>query len=273
MEQKDYYKILGIEKNADPQQIKEAYRNLAFKYHPDRNRSSDNAEKMKAINEAYAVLSDTVKRKEYDGLRQEFDSSSAYSRFRGTYSQQDIFNGSDIHQVFEEMAKSFGVRGASQVFGEFYGPVYRTFRFGGPGFSGKGFVFLGIMGTIGQFLVPMALNKLYKTLSENSGKMHIAQRGTDIRDSIYIDEKHARRGGPYAYLNRQNSGKIIVKIPPGIRDGQKIRLAGMGEKGKSGGSSGDLFLTVRIRRPLLNRVKILSNVKKWINSKKNQNIS
>ena len=70
MEQKDYYKILGIEKNATDQQIKNVYRRLAFKYHPDRNiLNSEAVEKMKSVNEAYAVLSNPKKRSEYDLLR------------------------------------------------------------------------------------------------------------------------------------------------------------------------------------------------------------
>jgi len=79
MSQKDYYQIIGVDKNAGSKQIKEAYRKLAFKYHPDRNKENQEAsEKMKHFNEAYAVLSNPAKRREYDALRQQFG-SSAYS--------------------------------------------------------------------------------------------------------------------------------------------------------------------------------------------------
>ena len=101
MEQKDYYKILGLDKDVGQKQIKEAYRKRAFKYHPDRNKEHpESAEKMKRINEAYAVLSQPEKRREYDMLRHQFG-SSAYSQLRKNYSEQDIFTGSDINQIFE----------------------------------------------------------------------------------------------------------------------------------------------------------------------------
>ena len=106
MTRKDYYHILGVEKNATSQQVKEAYRKLALQYHPDRNKGDLNAvEKMKELNEAYAVLSDAAKRKRYDGMRQEYG-AHAYDQFRQGYSDQDIFRGSDLNQVFEEMART-----------------------------------------------------------------------------------------------------------------------------------------------------------------------
>jgi DnaJ-class molecular chaperone len=82
MSPNDYYQTLEVDQKASSKQIKEAYRKLAFKYHPDRNSENpDTAEKMKKVNEAYAVLSDATKRREYDTLRQQFG-SSAYSQFR-----------------------------------------------------------------------------------------------------------------------------------------------------------------------------------------------
>jgi DnaJ-class molecular chaperone len=111
MDQSDYYDILGLVKNASTKQIKNAYRELAFQYHPDRNRDNPEAtEKMKHINEAYAVLFDPAKRREYNKLKQQFG-NSAYSQFRKSYTEQDIFSGSDINYIFDEMAKAFGFRG------------------------------------------------------------------------------------------------------------------------------------------------------------------
>jgi curved DNA-binding protein len=131
MDQKDYYKILGVSREATPKQIKEAYRNLAFQYHPDRNGGSAEAvERMKQINEAYAVLSDPAKRRQYDGFRQTYG-DSAYNRFRDGYSEEDIFRGSDINQIFEELSRAFGFRGFEDVFKEAYGSGYRTFEFRG----------------------------------------------------------------------------------------------------------------------------------------------
>ena len=144
MQQKDYYEILGVPANASSKNIKEAYRTLAFEYHPDRNK--DNAvaaEKMKRINEAYAVLSNQKKRSEYDTLKEQFG-SSATGHYRQSHSQQDIFRGSDVHQIFEEMARSFGFRGVDDIFKDFYGPGYRSFEFKqyrGNGWRGGGILF------------------------------------------------------------------------------------------------------------------------------------
>src|SRR3989339_584555 len=107
MEQKDYYTILGVEKDGSSKRIKEAYRKLALQYHPDRNPDPSASSKMKDVNEAYAVMSDPRKRKEYDLIREQFG-GSAYGRFRQSYSDQDIFRGSDIGQVFEEISRIFG---------------------------------------------------------------------------------------------------------------------------------------------------------------------
>ena len=141
MTQKDYYKILGVDPNADAKQVKEAYRKLAFQYHPDRNEANPKAaEQMKWVNEAYAVLSNPEKRREYDMLKKQFG-SSAYGQFRQTYSEQDIFSGSDINHIFEQMARAFGFRGADDIFKEFYGQGYQQFNFRRPGVFAKSWVF------------------------------------------------------------------------------------------------------------------------------------
>ena len=133
MEQKDYYNILGLEKDASHKQVRDAYRRLALLHHPDRNKDNpEAADRMKEINESYAVLSDPSKRMEYDVLRRDYG-SSAYGQFRQTYSDQDIFKGSDIQQIFEELSRAFGFRGFDDVFRESYGDGYRTFEFRRPG--------------------------------------------------------------------------------------------------------------------------------------------
>ena len=123
-EKRDYYEILGVSKNASDDEIKKAYRDLAKKYHPDKYANSPLADvaeqKMKEINEAYAVLSDPEKRKEYDLIRQTYG-SAASGRFRQTHSDQDIFRGSDIRQVFEELSRAFGYRSFEDIFRESYG--------------------------------------------------------------------------------------------------------------------------------------------------------
>lgn len=257
----DYYRVLGVAENASAEQIKEAYRKSAYRHHPDRNPGDPQAaEKMKGINEAYAVLSNPNKRREYDMLRNRFG-DNAHSHFRQTYSEQDIFRGSDIHRVFEEMAQAFGVRGVDEVFREFYGQGYRSFEFKQPGFFAKGFVFTGS----GRKNIPRTdrpatggtLGKLARLFLKNVSGVEIPVNGADLRDRISISPELAKNGGPYAYFLRQRSKKLVVKIPAGMRQGQQIRLAGMGGSGKAGGQAGDLYLDVRIREPYLERFKKL----------------
>jgi len=257
MTQTDYYKILDVPKNATAEQIKETYRKLAFKYHPDRSGEAGNADRMKQINEAYAVLSDPAKRQEYDSLRDQFG-TGAYDHFRQTYSDQDIFQGTDIHQIFEEMARAFGLRGFDEIFKDSYGDGMRTFQHQRPGFFAGGFIFSGRPGRVpnGQRTsLPRGPNRLISYLFNKVTGLDVPQKGSDTHDTIILHPDEAREGGPYAYYHRKKAKKLVVKIPPGIRDGQKIRLTGMGADGRSGGGAGDLYLAVRIKRPLVDQIK------------------
>ena len=255
----DYYQILEVDQTASARQIKEAYRKLAFKYHPDRNsKNPAAAEKMKGLNEAYAVLSDPVKRREYDTLRQHYG-SSAYSQFRQNYTEQDIFSGSDINQILEQMARAFGLRGFDEIFKEFYGQGYQHYEFRKPGFFAKTYYFSGPRQARGMnyagFPLRGSVGKLTRFFLKKFSGIELPENGVDIFDTISLSPEHARRGGPYAYYLRQKDKKLIIKIPPGIKHHQSIRLANMGTNGKAGGKSGDLFIKIRIRKPLLQSLK------------------
>jgi len=267
MSQKDYYKSLGIEAGARQQQIKDAYRGMALRYHPDRNRDNpEAAERMKEINEAYAVLSDPNKRREYDSLRQQYG-DFAYDRFRQGYSEQDIFRGSDINQIFEELARSFGLKGFDAIFREFYGNEYRSFEFHRQGFFGKGFVYLSPMGRrhlhpqqgAGEPRLPLGgiIGKAARYLLKRVLAVELPERGKDLYDQITIDPMQAQMGEEIRYFNRGRSKDLLIKVPPGTRDGQRIRLKGMGANGKGGQGSGDLYLRVRVTRSLLRRIRDL----------------
>ncbi|HSB06482.1 MAG TPA: DnaJ domain-containing protein [Thermodesulfobacteriota bacterium] len=265
----DYYQTLGADRNATPQQIKEAYRKLAFQFHPDKNRGNPAAlERMKEINEAYAVISDPRKRENYDAMSREYG-PFAYDRFRQNYSDQDIFRGSDINQIFEEMSRAFGLRGFEEVFEESYGQGYRTFEFRRPGVFARGFVFYGpgfrrvqkrevqpeaktipvshpgIMGKLAHYLLKKLLG------------LEEAKRGRDLSETILLDHSLAKEGGKFKYFQERKSKELLITIRPGIREGQKIRLKGMGEEGKNGGERGDLYLKVLLKKPFLYRVKDL----------------
>ena len=113
---KDYYKILEVPRTATQEEIKKSYRKLAMKYHPDRNKGDKTAEsKFKGINEAYAVLSNEEKRKQYDTFGAE--------GFGRRFSQEDIFRDFDFSSIFKE----FGFGGGGNIFGQFFGGADRGF--------------------------------------------------------------------------------------------------------------------------------------------------
>ncbi len=268
MDGKDYYQTLGVRETATPDEIKKSYRNLAFRYHPDKNPGSQ--ELMKEINEAYAVLSNPEKRREYDYLRQSFG-SFARDRFRQTHTDEDIFRNSDINQIFEELSRIFGFSRPEDIFSRdaFYGRNYREFKFKGPGVSGGGFFFFGPMGnsyrsgkgpagkdSLASKLLLKGLGMFQKMAAKRLGIV-LPEKGRDRSDSLAVTPEEASSGAKVRYILNQpgRSREIIITVPPGIREGQKIRLRGLGEEGKNGGDAGDLFLKVRIRRPFFERVK------------------
>jgi len=255
MSEMDYYKILELEENAEKSQIKEAYRRLAFQYHPDRNQSPGSSAKMKSINEAYAVLSNPEKRRDYDVARRQFG-LGAYNHFRNAYTDSDIFKGSDINRVFEEMAGAFGFRNFDQIFREAYGEGYRTFEFKRPGFSARGFIYTGRRGRSSQPQnSPVILGKLSRYLLHKFTGVDLPQQGADVMEIIELTAQEAYNGGPYPFFYKKKSKKLVIKIPPGLKEGQKIRLAEMGEEGKKSGKRGDLYLKVKIQKPVLEKIK------------------
>ncbi|HAR95424.1 MAG TPA: molecular chaperone DnaJ [Deltaproteobacteria bacterium] len=271
MGDKDYYQVLGLERSASGASIKDAYRKLAFEYHPDRNSGDPTAvERMKEINEAYAVLSDPMKRQRYDSLRREFG-SSAYDRFRQGYSDQDIFRGSDINQIFEEMARAFGFRSFDEVFRDSYGSTYRTYQFSRPGVFGKFIIMrpgqhqtsgrtqgevgqdVGSIGTglLGR-LASSAVRYLIRSMLGASGGTQSADR----KGSIDILPQQAEMGGKVRYTDPDTMRQVTISVPAGVTEGQVLRLKGMGAEDPSG-HRGDLYLCVHVKRSLVHRLKSL----------------
>jgi curved DNA-binding protein len=277
MEQKDYYKVLGVSENAPFEEIKKTYRKLAFEYHPDKNPGKE--EMMKEINEAYAVLSDEQKRREYDSYRQNYG-FFARDKFRQTYTEQDIFRDSDIHQVFAELSRVFGFQSPEDIFGRstFYGSQFRTFQFKGPGFAGKGFFFFGPMSktyrdilkssryqtgeapayrpSLFSRILLKGMGALQNQMAKKYG-LELPERGSDIEEEIKIPSEVVSAGGKvtYHYTKPDNPRDLMIKLPPGIREGQKIKLKGMGRDGRLGGEAGDLYLRVKVHTPLRKKIK------------------
>ncbi len=224
---KDYYRILGVGKNATPEEIKKQYRRLAMETHPDRNKGDKQAEeKFKDINEAYAVLSDPGKRKQYDTF--------GSARFQQRFSQEDIFQGFDIGDIL----KDFGFT-TDDVFGSLFGRGRRTTgkkagrRQRSPFGGGQGFDFQDLFSQGGH---------------AGFGAQQPA-RGPDRTTDIHITLEEAARGTKKSITLSAGGKKqsLTVTIPAGVGDGKKLRLAGKGDAGPAGTPPGDLYLVVHVQ--------------------------
>ncbi|MEP6810012.1 MAG: J domain-containing protein [Chthoniobacterales bacterium] len=221
---RDYYETLGVAKTATGDEIKSAFRKLARKHHPDMAKERDkpaSEEKFKQINEAYEVLSDPEKRGKYDQLGTDWNQPGGSQPPPGWGGQQSgrgpsPFGGGNGSGVEFE----FGGTGFSDFFEAFFGGGRGQSAFGG----GSGF---------GQR--PMS-----------------AERGSDVEADIMVTLEEALQGSKRTVSLRRSSASKVesyqVKIPRGVHEGQRIRLAGQGEAGAGGGKSGDLFLRVRLAR-------------------------
>ena len=257
MENPDYYEILGVSKDADFLQVKAVYREQALKFHPDRNMGNrDAVRKMKQLNEAYAVLSIPEKRKEYDALLKQYGPDRAYKHFRQNYSDQDIFSGTDIHKVFDELARSFGFRNFMDISNELQKNKGQWFEKNTQHGHLKGFFFFGAfsLGKIpSKHLLTGTIGKIASLLLENISGTPSVPSEKDQYDTIQIDPELARTGGPYAYYHKSRQKKLVIKIPQHTCHGQQIRLTGMGSKSPEG--NGNLYLRVETMPSLMGKIK------------------
>ena len=221
---RDYYEILGVPRKASDADIKKAFRKLAREYHPDVAKDKKKAEeKFKEINEAYEVLSDPAKRKKYDELGPnwkqgaEFRPPPGWESFAGAGGRG--FRGAPGTEEFEFQ---FGGTGFSDFFEQLFGARGR-----GAGFSTRDF------GTRGGF-----------------AEEDLAERGRDIEGDIMVTLEEVMHGSVRSVSVRHNSRTETyqVKIPAGVTEGQRLRVAGRGEVGAGGGQAGDLYLRVRLAK-------------------------
>lgn len=219
MKYKDYYQILGVDRKASQDDIRKAYRRLARKYHPDVSKETDAEARFKEINEANEVLKDPEKRATYDALGSQWH---AGQEFRpppgGTHFHQEFrFDGAESGQFSDFFSSLFGSMGG---FGE---------RAGGFGAQRSS------RGGDQTAKVRIPLEDAYHGATR---RLHLDLPQPDARGRI---ETRPRT--------------LNVKIPAGVCDGQKIRLAGQGQPGMLGGSKGDLLLEVELEPHPLYEVK------------------
>lgn len=222
---KDFYALLGVKKDASETEIKKAYRKLAKNLHPDRNPDDAAAElKFKEVGEAYSVLSDPEQRQQYDAIR---SMTSGGARF--TSGGRGPGGGGQFEDVFSSM---FGGAGA----GAAGGPRVR-FSTGGPAGGAGGASLEDLLG--GMF--GGGGGSAYGGYGAPRGP----QRGADIDAATTIGFRQAVHGET-VQLRTQEGRTITVRIPAGVRDGQRIRLAGKGNPGDHGAPAGDMVVSVKV---------------------------
>ncbi|HHB90645.1 MAG TPA: J domain-containing protein [Anaerolineae bacterium] len=229
MEYKDYYKILGVPRNATEKEIKKAYRKLARQYHPDANPNDPTAEeKFKEINEAYEVLSDPEKRKRYDQFGAQWKNfTSAGGRPEDFWQQWQASAGAPGGASYrtvspEEFEEIFGGAGG---FSDFFEALFGMGGRRGARTGGFEDIFGGAYTT-------------------GAGTRARPVRGRDIEHPVDITLEEAYRGT--TRVLQMNGERIEVKIPRGVKTGSRVRVAGKGEPGRNGGKPGDLYLKINV---------------------------
>jgi len=274
--EKDFYKELGVASGASEKEIKSAYRKLASELHPDKNpNNAAAAERFKAVSEAYSVLADEAKRKEYDetrrlfaggGFGRRFNGGGGFDRF-GTGTDGDEFNLNDLFGAA-------GQTGGANI-GDLFGGLFGRGAQQRPSRPRRGNDLetdseLSFLEATKGVEMPLRLTSAAPctnchgsgarpgtspmictscngsgVISSNQGAFGFSEPCTDCRGTGSIIEHPCSecRGTGRAARTRT----INVRIPPGVEDGQRIRLAGQGEAGLRGAPSGDLYVTVRVR--------------------------
>jgi curved DNA-binding protein len=216
MEYKDYYRTLGVDKSASPEEVRAAYRKLARRYHPDVNPNNKAAEeRFKDINEAYEVLRDAEKRRKYDQLGADWQ---RYQQMGGAadgfdWSQWFSSGGGAGRQTRTEYVD------LNDLFGEGSFSDFFQYIFGGGAPRG------GFAGS--------------------AQRSNLALNGRDIEQPVEISLEEAYAGTTRVF--QLGSRRIEVKIPAGVQTGSRVRVSGEGEAGRNNGQPGDLYLIITVR--------------------------
>jgi len=273
---RDYYEVLGVEKGAPQDEIKKAFRKLAFQYHPDRNKEPDAEDKFKEISEAYAVLSDSEKRQQYDMF--------GHAGIRGRYSTEDIFRGANFRDIFTEFG--FGDDILGRIFGGIFGGGFGfNFQQARTGPRRGSDLQTRIQVTLEQAAfgteVEISLNRLKRcsrcggdgaepgtgvtTCPQCNGRGRVEHRTQSLFGQmvrvVTCDRCEGRGSTPETPCRtcggrglEEGRSRLNVKVPQGIEDGTQLILRGQGEDGPFGGPAGDLYVMVRVKpHPVLLR--------------------
>lgn len=226
--QKDYYKALGVPESISPDELKKVYRKLAVKYHPDKNPgNAKQAEtKFKEISEAYYVLSDEKRRSQYDQMRK-FGGAHA-----GNFAGAQGFNFEDLLRQYSSGGRARG-GGRYSAFSDIFGDL----------FSGGG------GGSSGPFRVYSSggpRQSFYQDEDDyGSPQGQESQESADVVVNLKISRKKSKDGGSVTFRTPEGQ-TVTVKIPAGIREGQKLRLSRQGRACPACHHPGDLILQIRI---------------------------
>lgn len=263
---KDYYRILGVAEDASPEDMKRAFRRLAFQYHPDRNPGQEKeAEgKFKEINEAYAVLSDARKRREYDASRRAQFAGVGFGQefrrrpediFRESFADRAFFE--ELNRLFRESRLRFDEDFLNQVF---FGGRGFTFRFYGSFYGPNTFEHYSSPRAerVVQVRKPGLGERLLGKLANRLGKFFLKKffgidlgslplKGEDLHQEVQLSREEAAQGceKKISYRRGKEKQTLQVKIPAGVDSDTKIRLRGMGLKGRV---PGDLYLYVKLKK-------------------------
>ncbi|MGC8479529.1 MAG: molecular chaperone DnaJ [Candidatus Micrarchaeia archaeon] len=249
----DFYNILGVKKDATQDEIKKAYRELALKYHPDRNSSKEAEEKFKLINEAYAVLSNEEKRKQYD--------TYGHEQFNQHYTEQDIFRDFNINDIFKDFGFNIDFGGGRFTYnsdddsnGNILYRMKISFMEAAKGANktievkhiAKCSHCSGTGGEPGSKIVKCNVcrgsGRVKRVVNTFFGAMQTVMVCNECGGSGSFYEKKCKECRGKGGLTKTE--KIDVKIPEGVRDGMRLKLDGMGDFSKNG--SGSIFLELSV---------------------------
>ena len=260
-EKRDYYEVLGVSKTAPKDEIKDSYRKLAMQYHPDRNKSPDAEEKFKEISEAYAVLSDDEKRRQYDTL--------GHAGFDQRYTREDIFRGADFESIFRDL-------GSGSNFGDIFSFLFgrgdveeRMARGRDLGYELDITLEEAARGVEKEIEVPRTEKcqvcngtgaspgtspKVCTRCGGNGQVQNVRRNGFSMYVQVVACPSCKGRGLIIESPCRECRGTgltrrkrtITIKIPAGIDDGFQLRLRGEGDMPREGGTPGDLYALIHV---------------------------